>query len=294
MIEFLKLAEEKVFEAVCNSFDTPDAMTAISELVTSFNSTQVSSQNSAAAESIAKWITRMMNTFGLNGAASSDSLDTIGWSDIDVPEYAKPYLNSLFTARDSLRQLAKSRIPITSDKLKSIFNAEAGPEQSVADIARLYADVLSNFKEGVSSLNLDNSENSSKELLMLCDRIRDLDLFDLGIYLEDRENSPAPVRPVTRDLIEARQRQDELLLQKQRQREEREQKTLEKVEKGKISHLEMFKTNEFSEWDADGLPTKDASGNEITKSRGKKLRKDWARQKKLHEAWIESNSADGQ
>jgi cysteinyl-tRNA synthetase len=49
--------------------------------------------------------------------------------------------------------------------------------------------------------------------------------------------------------------------------------------------LEMFRTSEFSAWDADGLPTADAEGKEVAKSRSKKLRKDWERQKKLHEAW---------
>ncbi|OAT00371.1 uncharacterized protein BDCG_16603 [Blastomyces dermatitidis ER-3] len=39
-----------------------------------------------------------------------------------------------------------------------------------------------------------------------------------------------------------------------------------------MSPLELFRPNEFSEWDDDGLPTKDSSGNDITKSCSKKLR----------------------
>ena len=50
----------------------------------------------------------------------------------------------------------------------------------------------------------------------------------------------------------------------------------------------MFRTNEFSAWDDEGLPTRDAAGEEVTKSRAKKLRKDWERQKKAHEAWLAS------
>jgi cysteinyl-tRNA synthetase len=60
------------------------------------------------------------------------------------------------------------------------------------------------------------------------------------------------------------------------------------LEKGKLSHLEMFRTSEFSAWDAEGLPTSDAEGKEVAKSRAKKLRKEWERQKKLHESWKES------
>lgn len=288
LTKFLKLAEDKVFEALCDSFDTPGAMSAISELVTSFNSTEVSTMNITIVESAAKWITKMVNIFGLNGTASPDNPD-LGWSGIDIPEYAKPYLYPLSAARDTLRQLAISKRLITPETLKDIFNTKES-EQPASDIAQPYADVLSSFKDSVSSVTSDPSENSSKELLTLCDRIRDVDLFDLGIYLEDRENSPALVRPVTKDLIEARRRQSEQSLLKQRQKEEREQKALDKAEKGKLSHLEMFKTEEFSAWDDDGVPTRDSAGNEITKSRGKKLRKDWERQKKLHEAWVKSNS----
>lgn len=51
----------------------------------------------------------------------------------------------------------------------------------------------------------------------------------------------------------------------------------------------MFKTAEFSAWDEDGLPTKDAEGEPVNKSRAKKLRKDWERQKKAHDAWLAAN-----
>jgi len=37
------------------------------------------------------------------------------------------------------------------------------------------------------------------------------------------------------------------------------------------------------EWDADGVPTKDRGGAEVNKSRTKKLRKEWEKQKKLFE-----------
>ena len=50
----------------------------------------------------------------------------------------------------------------------------------------------------------------------------------------------------------------------------------------------MFKTGAYSAWDEDGLPLKDAKGEEITKSQKKKLKKEWDRQKKAHETWLAS------
>lgn len=289
LTDSLKLAQGKVFNALCDSFDTHTAMGAISELVSTVNSAEGSNLTNTIVEDIAKWITSMVNVFGLNGTASSDSPE-IGWEGIDIPEYAMSYLNSLSTARDSLRQLSKSKDSISSELLSSNFSSSGANEQPVPDIARPYADVLTGFKNSVMSIDLNNSEGISKELLALCDRVRDIDLFDLGVYLEDRENRPALVRPVTRDLVEARERQAEQRLQKQRLKEEKSEKEQERLEKGKLSPLEMFKTSEFSAWDEDGLPTKDSSGNDIAKNRSKKLKKDWERQKKLHEAWLASNS----
>lgn len=50
---------------------------------------------------------------------------------------------------------------------------------------------------------------------------------------------------------------------------------------------EMFKTPEespkFSQWDADGIPTHDSSGEELSKSKKKDLKKEWDKQKKLFE-----------
>jgi cysteinyl-tRNA synthetase len=73
-------------------------------------------------------------------------------------------------------------------------------------------------------------------------------------------------------------------------KEAKEKEERERLEKGKLSHLEMFRTAEFSEWDEEGLPTKDKEGKEVAKSRSKKLKKDWERQKKLHEAWAAAAS----
>lgn len=49
----------------------------------------------------------------------------------------------------------------------------------------------------------------------------------------------------------------------------------------------MFKNDLYSEWDEDGIPTKDKDGNEVTKSMNKKLKKQWLAQKKLHEEFFQ-------
>jgi cysteinyl-tRNA synthetase len=42
----------------------------------------------------------------------------------------------------------------------------------------------------------------------------------------------------------------------------------------------------WSEWDDQGLPTKDGEGKEISKGAGKKCLKEWKAQEKAHEAFL--------
>ncbi|KAI5298235.1 hypothetical protein KEM56_004222 [Ascosphaera pollenicola] len=286
LIEALKVAKDNVHAHLCNSFNTPGAMQAISELISKYNSADRASLPVQDVQAAGRWVTSMVNIFGLNGDASSDT-EVIGWAGIDIPDHAKPYLYPLSEMRDTLRLAAKNKT-VTRESLDTVVSngkVAIDKERSVDKTAEPFKDVLSSFCTELSSLE-PTSNTIEKDILSLCDRLRDTDLFDLGIYLEDRDNQPALVRPVTRDLIQAREEKEERARQKQREKEEREKEALKKAEKGKMSHMEMFKTKEYSEWDADGLPTKDAEGNELTKSKAKKLKKDWDRQKKLHEAWL--------
>lgn len=277
----VQAAKTAVDAFLCDSFNTVGAMNAISELISKYNSADKATLNPKDVKDAAQYVTSIVNIFGLNGTAAADSTE-IGWSGIDVPEEAKPFLQPLSVMRDTLRQAARSQDGITAQVIEQATK-ESAP-QNVSDFAKPYAEVLSNFRTKASSLQ--SSDSAGKEILALCDRVRDIDLFDLGVYLEDRDNLPALIRPVTREMIQAREDKAEKARQKVAAQKAREEEALKKLEKGKLSHLEMFRTNEFSAWDDEGLPTKDAAGEDVAKSRAKKLRKDWERQKKAHEAWL--------
>ncbi|WEW56034.1 cysteinyl-tRNA synthetase [Emydomyces testavorans] len=282
----LKAAQKAVDDNLCDSFNTLGAMMAISELVTHYNSTDKSKLNGQHIQEVAKWVTSMINIFGLNGSAAPDS-EEIGWSGIEIPEVAKPYLFPLSSMRDVLRETARGKAGISVDTIKSV--AAKGDEvlkqnAQPSDEAKPYKQVLSDFCTKLESL--EPSESLSKEILTLCDRLRDVDLFDLGVYLEDRHEQPALVRTVSRELMAAREEKVARARKKQLEKEAREKEARERAEKGRLSHLLMFRTNEFSAWDDNGIPVKDAAGEDLTKSKAKKLRKEWEKQKKEHEAWL--------
>ncbi|ORX49402.1 hypothetical protein DM01DRAFT_184822 [Hesseltinella vesiculosa] len=115
-----------------------------------------------------------------------------------------------------------------------------------------------------------------------------LDQADAAFSLD----GTALVKLVPREqLIEAREKklalQDEKRQKQQAQAAEKERKRLEKLERGKTAPQDLFKTSdEFSKFDDQGLPTHMKDGEEVTKSRRKKLQKEWDTQKKLHEQYL--------
>ena len=282
--------KQETYEALCDSFDTPAVMEMISKLITTYNTADPSMVSVATTKSIAAWLTEMVNLFGLNGTTDREST-TIGWSGIDVPEGSKPILISLSQRRDALRRKAKANAVVNDDlspipiplSAQNLSEAQAKTRES-------FVEVLTNINRDMDGLDASKSaKDLSKDVLQLCDRIRNVDLWNKDVYLEDREgNKPALIRPVTRELRATKEQEQAKELKRQEDKMKREKEAAAKAEKGRLSHREMFRLPEFSAWDDEGLPTKDKDGEEIAKSRKKKLQKDWERQKKLHEAWVEA------
>jgi cysteinyl-tRNA synthetase len=296
-------AKEKVDKALCDSFDTPKAMAAISSLITTFNNTDRSTTSPEDVHDVALYVTKMVNIFGLNGKGATEP-EQIGWDGIDIPDSAKPYVYPLSQMRDDLRSAAiENKIShATVEEIVRKYPAVVEPAADGERRAKSYAAILQDFRDRALDASTkgtrrgaheDIETDPSKEILALCDWVRDVDLWKVDIYLEDRDDAPALVRPVTKGLREARKEKDEKTRAKEEARVKRDQEARDKLEKGKLSHLVMFRPPqpvgaEFAEWDEEGMPTRTATGEAVAKARLKKLRKDWERQKRIHELWLEA------
>ena len=287
----LEKKKQETYEALCDSFDTPTVMDKISKLITTYNTVDPSTVSLATTKTIAAWVTEIVNVFGLNGTATPETTTSIGWSGIDVPEGSKPILISLSRRRDILRRKAKANA-VYKDDLTAISIPPSSQTLSEAQTRTRasFVEVVNNINRDMDGLDATKSvKDLSKDVLQLCDRIRNVDLWNNDVYLEDREgDKPALIRPVTRELRSTKEQEQAKERKKKEDRGKREAEAAAKAEKGRLNHREMFQSPEYSAWDDDGLPTKDKEGEEITKSRRKKLQKDWERQKKLHEAWTET------
>lgn len=168
-------------------------------------------------------------------------------------------------------------------------NSKSG--ENTEEIVGPFIATLSNFRDSVRLLA--QSKADPVEFLKLCDKLRDFDLVELGISLEDRDDGKALIKMIDKSiLLEQRQekfkREQEKLQEKEEKKRLLELKNKERLLKGSINPLEMFKKSEYSEWDSNGIPTLDKDGMEISKSKRKKLEKEYHAQVKLHQEFLKS------
>lgn len=246
--------QEKVHQQFCDNLSTPQVLKTLGELVSATNTYITQAGSGLKMEpilSICKYVTRILDIIGFPKRE-----DHLGWENAET-------------------------------------GASANNTQSLEDSVMPYVKCLSKFRDEVRILAKEKAEFSA--YLKLTDRVRDQDLFNLNISLDDRNGQSSLVKFLTesekneiaKQNEEKLQREQEKMKKKKAQQELEQAKDKERKEKAKIPPSEMFKNSElYSEWDSNGLPTKDKDGNEITKSMTKKLKKQWDQQKKLHDEYI--------
>ncbi|KAJ7267656.1 tRNA synthetases class I (C) catalytic domain-containing protein [Mycena haematopus] len=241
--------------ALSDSFNTPAAVGVIRDLITRTNVYMTSrgkALNVQLLENVARWIGQMLRMFGLGEGPTEE----LGWGadgasagGVNREEVLMPYIRSLSTFRDSVRRLAMGK-----------------------------------------------GDTALHEILALCDRLRDVDLVPLGVALDDQEDGKALVKLVPpAELIRAREEKraqaEAKALKKTASAEAERAKRAAKLEKGRVAPQDMFRPpnvpeGTYGSWNEDGVPLTDAEGKELSKNQGKKVQKDWAVQKKLHDEWL--------
>jgi len=159
-----------------------------------------------------------------------------------------------------------------------------------------YLRQLSSFRDSVRRLAMEKNETALKDILALCDKLRDVDLIPLGVALDDQEDGKALVKLVPpAELMKARDEkraQVEAKAAKKAAAVEAERiKRHQKLEKGRVPPEEMFKPpnvpeGSYTSWNDVGIPLTGPDGKELSKNQAKKVQKDWTSQRKLHEDYL--------
>ncbi|KAL9092549.1 MAG: hypothetical protein Q9165_004353 [Trypethelium subeluteriae] len=308
----LDKAKADLHEALCDSFDTPAAMRIIANFVSECNTTQLSR---AAVLSASRWITRVITIFGLNregedavlgqsgdengsGQVQSTALRSqiIAWHGVEIPDAAQQPIYSASKLRDDVRQsVLSAREDIDYAALGKLAEDNNSDHHQMAGTnADPYYTTASQFHTDIQYLASEKA--SAGEILSLCDDFRDIHLYSLDIYLEDRENSPALVRPLDaslkRALAEKRAAAAAEAAAKTQRKAEEAAKQSARDNQAKINPAELFKNEMYSEWDEQGIPTRDARGDQVTKNSRKKLVKMYEKQQKVHKEWLDKNERE--
>lgn len=113
--------------------------------------------------------------------------------------------------------------------------------------------ILSDFRDSVRSIarSID-----SKDILILCDKLRDETLPDNGVRLEDVDGKPTAIKFVGREAILREKKakakaEAEKLAEKERKKKELELARAKKEELKKVHPNDLFKleTDKYSEFD---------------------------------------------
>ncbi|CAG9970651.1 unnamed protein product [Clonostachys byssicola] len=306
--EALEKAKAGLHEALCDSFDTPAAMRIVSDFISECN--VMEDLPSSALLSGARWVNRIATIFGLNPQGEAAVLaqgdsngaveqqqsvsnyhsQIIAWHGVEIPAAAQQPIYTASKLRDDVRQQVLSDPGhIDYAKLTELVNgASLGTQSSTAaNSNNRYQAVATQFRDDIQHLTKESAP--AKDILGLCDAFRDVHLYSLDIYLEDRASGPALVRPldqsIRKALEEKRAAAEAAQSEKAARKAEEEEKRREKDRQASINPRDMFRNENYSEWDEHGLPTKDAKGEEVTKSAKKKLVKLYERQQKLYKEW---------
>ena len=175
------------------------------------------------------------------------------------------------------------------------FHKNSQSESSTEEAVMPYVKTLSSFRDDIRNSAINKKPYA--DFLSASDSVRS-ELFDLGVSLDDRPNGAALVKFLDLKEKEELLKQKEAKLHASSEREERKRqqqlanakKEEERLAKLRVKPSDLFKdASLYSEWDAQGIPTKSISGEEITKSMRKKLVKQQQQQEKLYQEYLNNS-----
>jgi len=162
----LHQAQDRFREALCDSFDTPSAVNVLRDLVSRTNvyiNSRANELEVGVVERVARWVGNMLRMFGLGEGDPSE----LGWGQLSQDGTT---LNvSLYTPQSFLPSTKQLRY------------------SQREEVVMPYLRALSSFRDGVRQSAISKGDGAAKEILALCDKLRDSDLVPLGVALDDQE-----------------------------------------------------------------------------------------------------------
>mmetsp|Transcript_89998 Transcript_89998/g.162344 ORF Transcript_89998/g.162344 Transcript_89998/m.162344 type:complete len:865 (+) Transcript_89998:75-2669(+) len=284
--------KDAVHAAILDNFGTPRVIEALSKLVSECT-VSFQALPDASLEPVLKAATLIEQTLGMLGveALKLDPAHKDNWT---------PILDTFADLRQGVREGAKEKDE--AKRSKAILDAvqKAVLPAAKATAGGEVASALAAFQADLTKMS--QSKAAASELLKRCDAVRDVDFVQLGVRLEDRGAEGYLWMFEDRKAMEAEQKEAEEKAKeaaqlKIRNKLDQKLKELKVAEKAAVEPASLFRkgANEglYSDFDAEGVPTKLANGEEVSPKKRKDLAKDLGKQQKDFEKLTSQAGAGG-
>eukprot|EP00747_Dinoflagellata_sp_TGD_P032024 gnl/TRDRNA2_/TRDRNA2_135686_c0_seq1.p1 gnl/TRDRNA2_/TRDRNA2_135686_c0~~gnl/TRDRNA2_/TRDRNA2_135686_c0_seq1.p1 ORF type:complete len:580 (+),score=194.19 gnl/TRDRNA2_/TRDRNA2_135686_c0_seq1:45-1742(+) len=286
ILKSVAATEEGIDIALKDNFNTSKVIELLSKLVSecypSFEA--LPAAKLAPVDKVAELLTRILGMLGITG------LDPV-----PADEAAQiPVLDAFAGLRQELRELVKAKA--SAEKILDAVKASRDkvPGSTKGDAAKS----LEAFRKDLEGL----ANLPAGELLKRCDQVRDKDFVALGVRLEDRGADKFAWMfdertALERELAEVAEKAKAASLQKLINKLGQKRQELKAAEKAAVKPEVMFKEGAsaalYSAFDADGVPTKLSSGEEVSAKKKKDFAKELAKQQKEHEKLLKQAGSGG-
>jgi cysteinyl-tRNA synthetase len=254
-------ARQMVHESLLDNFNTKDAMAALFKVINEANAylrTPNAKPCVLLLRAIATYITQILKVFGvINGSDDFGFGGAVdGRGDAGEGSGAEPFIGAMVSFRESVRNAA-------------LEAAKGGDAKAAIDT-----------------------------ILKICDGLRDEVLPKLGVRLEDRPtgtmwNLEDPA-VMMREMEEKAAKEKEIQISKLEKQLTAREKELQKVKDSMIKPEDLFRTDEFKEWDEAGVPITMANGEAVTGGQIKKRKKAVDKQQKMYSDLMEKSGNNPQ
>lgn len=184
-----------------------------------------------ALETVARWVTKIAGIFGLDATARAP-YDGLGWGsaaaagNVDPQTAVKPYAAAYAKVKADVQALDLTEASVKNALEQQtpdveFAELEKSGERDVEKLAMPYLRATSRLRDELRAVVATLEPKSKQAVLALSDRIRDYDLTDLGVQLDDQVDKPSLVKFVpAAKLIAARDEKAAMLAEKAKQKEE--------------------------------------------------------------------------
>jgi len=164
--------------------------------------------------------------------------------------------------------------------------SESDGGKNAEEILTPFINAITDFRGEVKESCI--ADKDVKKVLSICDKLRDEVLPNLGVRIEDKGNKEKSVWKFfdKEEYLKEKEKEKEL---KENKKKQKEAEAKEREHKLSLTAKEYFATltDKYSEFDSEGIPIKNAKGNELSKEQYNKLKKEFAKHDKQHQKWLE-------